>query len=60
VGSNPASPSLGFLRGLLRSEEVPEEWWGSWVSQRATKSLRGWVVTIVLPPGYFFFLKKVG
>jgi hypothetical protein len=39
VGSNPASPSLGFLRGLLRSEEVPEEWWGSWVSKRAKESL---------------------
>jgi hypothetical protein len=39
AGSNPASPSLGFLGRLLRSEEVPAEWWGSWVSQRATESL---------------------
>ena len=38
VGSNPASPSLVFLGGLLRSEEVPAEWWGSWVSQRAKES----------------------
>ena len=27
-GSNPASPSLGFLGGLFLSEEVPEGWWG--------------------------------
>jgi len=40
VGSNPASPSLGFLGGLLCSKEVPEGWWGSWVSQRATESLQ--------------------
>jgi len=40
VGSNPASPSLGFFRGLLRSEELPEGWWGSWVGQVATESLR--------------------
>jgi hypothetical protein len=26
VGSNPASLSLGFLGGLLRSEEFPDEW----------------------------------
>ena len=26
-GSNPASPSLGFLGGLVRSEEVPAGWW---------------------------------
>jgi hypothetical protein len=39
-GSNPASPSLGFLGGLLLSEEVPEGWWGSWISQRATESLK--------------------
>ena len=39
VGSNPASASLGFLGGLLLSEEFPEGWWGSWVSQRATESL---------------------
>ena len=30
-GSNPASPSLDFLGRLVRSEEVPAEWWGSWV-----------------------------
>ena len=46
VGSNPASPSLGFLGGLLLSEEVPEGWWDSWVFQRATESLQGWDVTI--------------
>jgi len=38
----PPARVLGFLRGLLRSEDVPEEWWGSWVFQRATESLRGW------------------
>ena len=26
VGSNPASPSLGFLVGLLLSEDVPAGW----------------------------------
>ena len=31
AGSNPASPSLGFLGGLLQSEEVPKGWWGSCV-----------------------------
>jgi hypothetical protein len=25
-----ARPSLSFFRGLLRYEEVPEEWWCSW------------------------------
>ena len=39
VGSNPASPSLGFLRGLFLSEEVPEGWWGSCLSEFATESL---------------------
>jgi len=34
-----ASPSLGILGGLLRTEEVREEWWDSWVSQRAKELL---------------------
>jgi hypothetical protein len=38
AGSNPASPSLGFLRGLLRTEWVPEGWWGGWVGQSTTKN----------------------
>jgi|GEM_PF-5257646 len=38
---NPASPSLGFFRGLVRSEDVPPGWWGIWDSQRATESLLG-------------------
>ena len=33
----PASPSLGFLGGLVRFEVVPEGWWGSWVGQVATE-----------------------
>jgi hypothetical protein len=40
AGSNPASPSLGFLGGLRASEEVPEGRRGSWVGQRATESLQ--------------------
>lgn len=40
--SNPARPSLGFLGGLLLSEEVPEGWWGSWVEQFALQSLHRW------------------
>ena len=43
MSSNPASPSLGFLGGLLRSEEVPEGWWGSWVGQFAAEALLGGV-----------------
>jgi hypothetical protein len=39
LGSNPASSSLGFLGGLVWSEELPEEWRGSWVLQKATESL---------------------
>ena len=39
VGLNPASPSLGFLGVILLFEEVPEGWWGSWVSESATESL---------------------
>ena len=38
---NPASPSLGFLGGLVRSEEVPEGRWGGWDVRFATKSLLG-------------------
>ena len=30
-GSNPASPSLGFLGVLLRYEEVTEGWCSGWV-----------------------------
>jgi len=41
VGSNPASPSLGFLGGLVRFEVVSAGWWGSWVCQRAKGSLIG-------------------
>ena len=37
---NPASPSLGFLGGLLLSEEVPVGWRGRWVGQFATESLQ--------------------
>ena len=59
-GSNPASPSLVFLGGLLRSEEVPAEWWGSWVCQRAMESLWGWFVTKMLRSPFFFFLAILG
>jgi hypothetical protein len=37
--SNPASPSLVFLRGLLLSEEVPEGWSDCQIWQSATESL---------------------
>ena len=31
VGSNPASPISRYSGEALPSEEVPAEWWGSWV-----------------------------
>ena len=37
-GSNPASPSLGFLFYLSETEEVPNGTRDRWFSQRATKS----------------------
>ena len=37
--SGKTSPSLGFFRGLLLFEEVPEGWWGSWDGQIAMESL---------------------
>jgi len=41
VGSNPASPISRYSGEVVLSEEVPEEWLGIWVSQRATESQSG-------------------
>ena len=64
AGSNPAGPSLGFLEGLLRTEEVPEGGWGSWISQRATKSLQSNAELCGdcndLALCFFFFLANLG
>ena len=38
----PPARFLGFLEGLFLTEVVPKVWWGSWVFQRATKSLQRW------------------
>ena len=40
VGSNPASPSLGFLEGLFLTEEVPEGWWDRGVSKERRNRYR--------------------
>jgi len=38
--SNPASPISRYSGEIVPSEVVPAGWWGGWVSQRATESLK--------------------
>ena len=47
VQDHPAIPSLCFLGGLLRFQEVPEGLLGSRVGQSSTESLQWGIVTIL-------------
>jgi len=54
VGSNPASPISRYSGEDVLSEEVPEEWWGSWVGQFATESLQRCGYCGILHLSFFF------